>query len=282
MHPCSALFFAVLAIARHAGLVRVCPGIEAVPVDKLVTQPRHCERRRFIAQAAEEQRVVHAAVLHQLQQALQQFLVIVFGAGQPQPAAHQVQVVRLVQRQVQAEGFLQGVDADKRCERLRQRAEVPLPDRHLIAEGVAPFMIGVVADEVRVKIVEKRKRPEIEGDAEDRHVVGVHHPVAEAIGLPFGDQCGVAFDDFAEHRQVRFGLFPALGEVQLQHMLGQCRLLLGLLGVVEVFEMAEAHMATGQAQHHRPAFLLLAPNRRARADHTQRPAARDVQCMQGF
>ncbi|MNU89344.1 hypothetical protein D3C71_791790 [compost metagenome] len=130
----------------------------------------------------------------------QQFLVVVFGGGEAEAAAHQVQIMGLEQRQVQAEGFAQGFDADKWRQGLGQGAEVPLADRHLVAERVAALIIGVVADEVGVEVVEEGERAEVEGDAEDRHVVGVHHAVAETVGLPFGDQLGVALDDFVEHR----------------------------------------------------------------------------------
>ena len=185
--------------------------------------------------------------MHLLQQGFDQLLISVFGAGQAQPAAHQVQVVGLIQRQKQPKGFAQGFNADKRRQCLGQRAEVPLTDRYLVAEGVAAFVIGMVTDELGVKVIEEGERAKVEGNAQNRHVVGVHHPVAKAVGLPLGDQCGVALDNFAEHGQVRLGLLQALGEVQRQHMLAQQLLLLGALGVVEVFEMAETHMAGRQA-----------------------------------
>jgi len=43
------------------------PGIKPGQVDKVIAQPRYGQRRRFIPQAPEEQGVIHAAVLHQLQ-----------------------------------------------------------------------------------------------------------------------------------------------------------------------------------------------------------------------
>ncbi|MNG32856.1 hypothetical protein D3C84_1189680 [compost metagenome] len=87
--------------------------------------------------------------------------------------------------------------------------------------------------------------------------------MAEAIGLPQGDQFGVALDDAAKHRQVRFGLGLALGKMQFQHMLGEDSLLFGLAGVIEILEMPEAHMARRQAQEHRRTFLGFTPDRRA-------------------
>jgi len=122
-------------------------------------------------------------------------------------------------------------------------------------------VVGVVADEVGVEVVEEGKRPEVEGDAQNRHVVGVHHTVAKAVSLPFGNQLGIALDDLAEHRQIRLGLLQALGKVHRQYVLAQLLLLLGALGVIEIFEMPEAHMARCQAQDHGGAFLGLAPYR---------------------
>ena len=72
-----------------------------------------------------------------------------------------------------------------------------------------------------VEVVEKGVGAEVEGDAEDRHVVAVHHPVAEAVGLPMGDQLGVALDHRTKQRQVRLFLFAALGKVAGQHVFDQ-------------------------------------------------------------
>ncbi|MNN59420.1 hypothetical protein D3C81_1745330 [compost metagenome] len=134
-------------------------------------------------------------------------------------------------------------------------------DGHLVAVAVAATVVGVVADEVGVEVVEEGVRAEVEGDAQDRHVVGVHHPVAETIGLPAGNQFGVALDDGAEHGQVGLFGLAAFGVVLLQHVVDQHALLLGLAGVVEVLEMAEAYVALCQAREHGGAFAAFAPYR---------------------
>ena len=84
---------------------------------------------------------------------------------------------------------------NQRGQGLGQRAEVPVGDGHLVAEAVAAAVIGVIADVLSVEVIEKGEGAEVEGDAEDRHVVGVHHPMAETVGLPIGDQFGIALDD---------------------------------------------------------------------------------------
>ena len=82
--------------------------------------------------------------------------------------------------------------------------------------------------------------------------------------------------------QIRLRLFQALGEVHRQHVLAELLLLLGTLGVVEIFEVAEAHMARCQTQDHRRTFLLLAPHRGVGTDHAGGPRRRDVQRVQRF
>ncbi len=265
-----------------AGQVVRPPGIETGQVDEVVTH--HLQRLGdgLIAQLAEEQVVVHTTALHALHQALHQRHVVLFRGGQAQTPAHQVQVVCLVQRQEQAQRLLERFDFDHRGQRLGQRTQVPVGDRDLVGVTVAATVVGVVADEVGVEIVEEGVRAEVEGDAEDRHVVGVHHPMAEAIGLPQGDQLCIALDDGAEHGQIRLHGIAAFGVVLLQHMVDQHALLFRLPGVVEVFEMPETHMALRQAGEHRRAFAGFAPHRGAGADHAQCPAAGNAQGVQGL
>ncbi|MNO62825.1 hypothetical protein D3C76_535060 [compost metagenome] len=155
-------------------------------------------------------------------------------------------------------------------------------DGHLVGVAVAATVVGVVADEVGVEVVEEGVRAEVEGDAEDRHVVGVHHAVAEAIRLPAGDQFGIALDDGAEHGQVGLLGLTAFGIVLFQHVVDQHALLLGLLGVVEVLEMTETHMALRQARQHGRAFTGFAPHRGAGTDYAQCPAGSDTQGVQGL
>jgi hypothetical protein len=45
----------------------------------------------------------------------------------------------------------------------------------------------VVADEVRLKIVKEAIRAVVDGQTENRHVVGIHHPMGKAHRLPAGD-----------------------------------------------------------------------------------------------
>ena len=87
----------------------------------------------------------------------------------------------LIQRRIQRFG------ADKRRQRLGQTLQIPQPHRRLVFKTVAPLIVGVVADEVRLKIVKEAIRAEVDGQTENRHVVGIHHPMGKAHGLPAGD-----------------------------------------------------------------------------------------------
>ncbi|MNQ87856.1 hypothetical protein D3C85_1030960 [compost metagenome] len=190
----------------------------------------------------------------------------------------------LEQRQVQAEGFAQGFDADERRQGLGQGAEVPLANRHLVAEGITALVVGVVADEVGVEVVEEGERAEVEGDAEDRHVVGVHHPVAEAVGLPEGDQLGVALQYLAEEGRPGLFLFQAFGEMAFEDMTAEGFELFMLARVIEVLEVAEAHMAARQAQEHGSGLAGFPVHRGAGAGHAEGAAggnAKGVQMLAG-
>ncbi|MDT4845609.1 hypothetical protein FQZ97_796020 [compost metagenome] len=106
--------------------------------------------------------------------------------------------------------------------------------------------------------------------------------MAETVGLPAGDQLGVALDHLAEQRRIGLCLFPALREVFGEDEVAEHLQLLVLAGVIEVLEVAETHVAGRQAQQHRRAFLLLAPHRGARAGDAQRPAGGDAEGVQVF
>src|SRR5690606_40254099 len=156
---------------------------------------------------------------------------------------------------------------DKRRQRLGQGREVPVSDRDLVLERVATAVVGMVADMAGIEIVEKSVGTEIEGDAEDRHIVGVHYSVAEAIGLPACDHLGGTFDHAGKEGTLRLGFFQALGEMAGQYVVEQLPQGLMLAGVVEELEMTEAHMAGCQAQQHGVALLAVAIELLARSGY---------------
>ena len=65
--------------------------------------------------------------------------------------------------------------------RCASRREVPVCHRRLLAEAVAAALgVGDVRRPVRIERLEPAVRAVVDGQAEDRHVVGVHHAVHEA------------------------------------------------------------------------------------------------------
>ena len=79
---------------------------------------------------------------------------------------------------------------------------------------------------------------------------------------------------------VRLRVLQAFGEVALDNMIEQLLQLVVLLGVVEEFEMAEAHMAGREAHQHRAALLALTVDRRIRTGHAERAGTGNAQRMQ--
>ncbi len=73
-------------------------------------------------------------------------------------------------------------------QRLRQFLQIPVTDRGLLIQRVTARRIRVVADKVRHVGIDKAVGAVIQRQAEQRHIVGVHHPVTEARRLPFGNQ----------------------------------------------------------------------------------------------
>ena len=143
----------------------------------------------------------------------------------------------------------------------------------------------MVADVAGVKTVQKLEGAVIERQPQDAHVVGVHHAMAKAYGLPLGQQVGGALGDGGQQGQVarraRVG-FQAMGVKVGDHKVGQLAQLLGLPAFAEVLEMPEADKAGRHAGDHGGRFGLLAPNCGVRAGHAQRAGGGDAQAVHGF
>ena len=63
---------------------------------------------------------------------------------------------------------------------LAQTKQIPISDLRLSGKGITPLVVRMVADMRRVKTIQKLKRPVVNGQAQQTHVVGVHHTVAKA------------------------------------------------------------------------------------------------------
>ena len=165
---------------------------------------------------------------------------------------------------------------------MRQRVQVPQRHAGLTAECVAALSIGVVADVRGVVAVEKAERPVVEGQPQDRHVVGVHHAVAKTHRLPLREQIGRATGDFLQHRRIGQGRLAALGIVMVDHEIGQPTQALGPVGLRKVLEVTEADEAWCHAGDHRSRLQRFAQHRQWRAGDGQRARGRDAQAVHGF
>ena len=178
---------------------------------------------------APEDGVVHRIVGQQVQDAVDEGAVVLSCAAQAQLGTHAIHEVLGIQRAI---GF-QGAHGDRRIanQRLQGLAQaVQVPEHHarLLTEGIAPLVVAVVADVAWVEMVEKLERPVIDGQAQDAHVVGIEHAVAEAHGLPLRHQGGAALAHRLQERRVAIAcLAAAVGTVlalwieALDHVVGQ-------------------------------------------------------------
>ena len=152
----------------------------------------------------------------------------------------------------------------------------------LPVKGVAPAMVGMVADVTRIVGIHETERAIVESQTEDGHVVGVHHPMREADRLPFGHQPGGARDHFVQKTRIFVRRIGQLGKMPGDHVIGKQRNRLGLVPVEKHLERAEAHVRRRHARHHRGAFDALAPNLFVAADDAQGARGGNAQAMHGL
>ena len=251
------------------------PAIEGLPVNELVAG-----LRVVLGQQPQGNMVVRRAALHQGQQLVAQ--LVIFGplAGPAQSRVHQPPVFGFIQRHDLAKFGLERFHLDEGHQGLRQARQVPVGNHRLAVEGVAPRVVGVIADVTGIIFIEKGVGAEIEGDAQDRHVVGIHHSVTEAVGLPAGDHVHGALGHRPEHRQYRLRFMLTMRVAGLQGEIDQPAQIVLPVVVIEELEMAEADVRTGQPYQHGGPFLAFPVDRVVTHRHAQRPAAGNAQYRQ--
>ena len=105
----------------------------------------------------------------------------------------------------------------------------------------------MVADQARLIGIEKPEGAVIQGQAQDGHIVGVHHAMGETYRLPARNQMRGARDNLAEPGgMIVFIVRHIFGD----DMIGQQAHQIVFAIVMEMLEMAEADMAARQPRYH--------------------------------
>ena len=137
----------------------------------------------------------------------------------------------------------------------------------------------MVADIAWLVVVQEAVGAVVDGQPEDRHIIGVHHAVREAYRLPVGDQRRGAIHHIVKPQGVAVGVLHQLWPVMSNHIVRQLLHLFRLAAVVPVLEVAEAHVALGDAHQHRATLRGFAPHRRVAGDDRERPGAGNAEVM---
>ena len=174
----------------------------------------------------------------------------------------------------------------QRQQGFREASEVPLRDVRLVAVAIPPSLrVGRVRRPLGLVTFQPAVGTIVDGEAEDRQVVGVHHAVYETEAHPVGHQLAGAAADFPEQ------IFDVVlfREKIPQNKIGQLpkRIVFPLGG--EDLEIAEAHEGGRDAAHDgaglgaRVAVVEhVADHLVARAHQAQRARRRHAQVMHGF
>ena len=88
---------------------------------------------------------------------------------------------------------------------LAQTKEVPVSDLGLLGVAVATLVIGVVTDVLGIKCVHELKGAVINGQPQNAHVVGVHHPMTKAHPLPLRHELRIALGTQGQKSQTLIG-----------------------------------------------------------------------------
>ena len=194
-HPVAEHIFGIDPIHGRLGLAVAAGAIAGEPLHRLV--PHRTEQRQPIlvrfGQPAESERIIGAGLDHQRQKIADQLIVALFHPLQPQLGAHFLAIAADEIGFISLERRGQRVAVDQAPQRDRQGIQIPQPDTRLVGKGITPALIGVIADEIGIIGIQKTIRPVIQGQAQDGHIVGVHHAMGETGRLPFRHQFAVRF-----------------------------------------------------------------------------------------
>ena len=188
------------------------------------------------------------------------------------------------------EGFQRGhcllLLLDQGQQGLAQAIQVPVGHVGLLVKGIARLVVGVVADMAGLVAVQKLERAVVHRQAQDAHVIGVHHPMAKAHRLPLRHHLRSALGDRSQQGDIGVGA-PAFAAATvrvkaLYYMVGQRLQLVVLVVVAEVLEVPKADKAGRHPGHHGCGLQRLAAHRCVRAGHAQGAGSRDAKALHGL
>ena len=151
-----------------------------------------------VGQGPEERGVVHMVLVQHAEGVHDQAQICVLLICQPQFVPHVLQEPGVVGGFIVAQSPAHVILVHDWQQGPGQVLAVIEADLRLAVVGVAAGLVGVVGNVAGVEIVQEGEGAVIEGVADDRHVVAVHNPMAEAHGLPVGNHPGGALHDFLE------------------------------------------------------------------------------------
>ena len=140
----------------------------------------------------------------------------------------------------------------------------------------------MVADVARVKRIKELERTVVDRQAQNAHVVGVHHAMAKPDRLPGGHHVRRAFTDSLKQGRIRLSRIPTFRIEALDDVIRQRLELLMLVAITEMLKMAEADETRRHAGHHGRRFNFFTPHCCVRAGHAQCAGGGDSQPMHGF
>ena len=199
-----------------------------------------------------------------------------FGAHLGHEAVHERGLVRLER------GKCSIAVTNQRHQRLGKCVQIPKRHIRLACKRVAALLVGVVADVAGVECVEETKRAVVDGQAQDAHVVGVHHAVAKAHGLPPGEHVCGSQRHGVQQRGVRIGRALAIGVVMRDDKVGKLLQMRRVVGLRKVLEVSKTYEAGRGARDHAGGFQLLTPHGQSRSRDAQRARGRYAQGVHGF
>ena len=90
-------------------------------------------------------------------------------------------------------------------QRVGEPGQVPVRDLCLLSESIAaPMRVGRVGRPIRIEVVDPAVRAVVDGESQDRHVVGIHDSVHEAHAHPMrahdGSACAYLSEPFGAYR----------------------------------------------------------------------------------